>query len=336
MKYFRYFLFPLSVLYGCILSIRNFLYNHKFLKSKSYSVPVICVGNLNTGGTGKTPMIELLVRTLGEEYNLATLSRGYKRTTKGFIEVNAHHSSSDVGDEPLQFKNNFPDLKVAVDANRQRGISNLLRAYPKLDMILLDDAFQHRKVKPDFSIVLTTYKDLYVRDFVLPTGNLREFQTGAKRADMIIVTKCPKDLSRTEQKNIALQLRPKPYQKLLFSTIFYSEFVTNTLQKIDINSFNNFTLVTGIANPSPLVSHLKALDKKFSHEKFPDHHEFSAAEIQRLQKIPLLLTTQKDYMRLKTEFSTEKLFYLPIESRILNDPDSLKLNIEKQVFDHLE
>jgi tetraacyldisaccharide 4'-kinase len=175
-----------------------------------------------------------------------------------------------------------------------------------------------------------------VRDFVLPTGNLREFQTGAKRADMIIVTKCPKDLSRTKQKNIALQLRPKPYQKLLFSTIFYSEFVTNTLQKIDINSFNNFALVTGIANPSPLVSHLKALDKKFSHEKFPDHHEFSAAEIQRLQKIPLLLTTQKDYMRLKTEFSTEKLFYLPIESRILNDPDSLKLNIEKQVFDHLE
>jgi tetraacyldisaccharide 4'-kinase len=294
------------------------------------------VGNLNTGGTGKTPMIELLVRTLGEEYNLATLSRGYKRATKGFIEVNTNHSSSDVGDEPLQFKNNFPDLKVAVDANRQRGISNLLRAYPKLDMILLDDAFQHRKVKPDFSIVLTTYKDLYVRDFVLPTGNLREFQTGAKRADMIIVTKCPKDLSRTKQKNIALQLRPKPYQKLLFSTILYSEFVTNTLQKIDINSFNNFALVTGIANPSPLVHHLKALDKKFSHEKFPDHHEFSVAEIQRLQKIPLLLTTQKDYMRLKTEFSTEKLFYLPIESRILNDPDSLKLNIEKQVFDHLE
>jgi len=200
MKYFRYFLFPLSVLYGCILSIRNFLYNNSFLKSKSYSVPVISVGNLNTGGTGKTPMIELLVRTLGEEYSLATLSRGYKRTTKGFIEVNAHHSSSDVGDEPLQFKNNFPDLKVAVDANRQRGISNLLRAYPKLDMILLDDAFQHRKVKPDFSIVLTTYKDLYVRDFVLPTGNLREFQTGSKRADMIIVTKCPRDLSRTEQK----------------------------------------------------------------------------------------------------------------------------------------
>jgi tetraacyldisaccharide 4'-kinase len=294
------------------------------------------VGNLNTGGTGKTPMIELLVRTLGEEYNLATLSRGYKRATKGFIEVNTNHSSSDVGDEPLQFKNNFPDLKVAVDANRQRGISNLLRAYPKLDMILLDDAFQHRKVKPDFSIVLTTYKDLYVRDFVLPTGNLREFQTGSKRADMIIVTKCPRDLSRTEQKDIALQLRPKPYQKLLFSTILYSEFVTNTLQKIDINSFNNFALVTGIANPSPLVHHLKALDKKFSHEKFPDHHEFSAAEIQRLQKLPLLLTTQKDYMRLKTEFSPEKLFYLPIESRILDHPDSLKLNIQKQLFKNLE
>jgi tetraacyldisaccharide 4'-kinase len=336
MKYFRYFLFPFSVLYGCILSIRNFLYNYKFLKSKSYSVPVICVGNLNTGGTGKTPMTELLVRSLSEDYSLATLSRGYKRITKGFIEVNANHSSYEVGDEPMQFKTNFPNLKVAVDTNRQRGISNLLSAYPNLEMILLDDAFQHRKVKPDFSIVLTTYNDLYVRDFVLPTGNLREFQTGAKRADMIIVTKCPKDLSRTEQKDIALQLRPKPYQKLLFSTILYSEFVTNTLQKIDINSFNNFTLVTGIANPSPLVSHLKALNKEFSHEKFPDHHEFSAAEIQRLQKTPLLLTTQKDYMRLKTEFSTEKLFYLPIESRILNDTDSLKLNIEKQVFDHLE
>jgi tetraacyldisaccharide 4'-kinase len=336
MKYFRYFLFPLSVLYGCVLSIRNFLFNRGFLKSKSFSVSLICVGNLNTGGTGKTPMIELLVRILGEDYRLATLSRGYKRTTKGYIEVNATHSSSDVGDEPLQFKKNFPDLKVAVDGNRQRGISNLLNAYPNLDMILLDDAFQHRKVKSDFSIVLTTYKDLYVRDFVLPTGNLREFQTGAKRADIIIVTKCPENLSRAEQKNIALQLRPKPYQKLLFSSISYSEFVTNTLQKIDINNFDNFALVTGIANPSPLVQHLRALDKKFSHEKFPDHHEFSAAEILRLQKSPLVLTTQKDYMRLKSEFSLEKLFYLPIESRILDHPDSLKSYIKEQLFDHLE
>jgi tetraacyldisaccharide 4'-kinase len=175
-----------------------------------------------------------------------------------------------------------------------------------------------------------------VRDFVLPTGNLREFQTGAKRADIIIVTKCPENLSRVEQKDIVLQLRPKPYQKLLFSSILYSEFVTNTLQKIDINSFDNFTLVTGIANPNPLVQYLKALDKKFNHEKFPDHHEFSAVEIRRLQKSPLVLTTQKDYMRLKPEFSLEKLFYLPMESRILNHPSSLKSYIKKQLFDRLE
>lgn len=331
MKYLRYFLFPFSVVYGCIISVRNFFYNVNIFESKSYAVPIICVGNLNTGGTGKSPMIELLIRTLKDNYQLATLSRGYKRTTSGFLEVETHHTTSEVGDEPLQFKTNFPEINVAVDANRRRGISKLLKTYPKLDLILLDDAFQHRKVKPDFTLLLTTYGDLYTKDFVLPTGNLREFQSGAKRAQIIIVTKCPASLSIEEQKKIFRQLKPKSHQRLLFSTILYSEFVTSKTEKEKLASFNDFTLVTGIANPKPLVSHLKSLDKNFDHIRFPDHHEFSESELESLQKKSKILTTQKDYMRLKSKLSTDQLYFLPIETQILNQPELL----EKYLKDYL-
>lgn len=332
MKFLRYLLFPFSVLYGCIMSIRNFLYNFNILQSKSYPVPVICVGNLSTGGTGKSPMIELLVRTLKDKYQLATLSRGYKRTTDGFLEVQPNHRSSEVGDEPLQFKINFPEITVAVDANRQRGISELLKKHPQLDLILLDDAFQHRKVKPSLSILLTTYNDLYTRDFILPTGNLREFQTGARRAQLIIVTKCPATLSKGEQNNLRQQLKPKPYQHLLFSAILYSDFVFSKTEREKLANFNDFTLVTGIANPKPLLSHLKLLDKNFEHIQFSDHHEFSESDLELLQKKSKLLTTQKDFMRLKSKLKTDQLFYIPIETQILNQPEFLKTYLEEALF----
>lgn len=324
MKFFRNLLFPFSVVYGCIMSIRNFFYNVNIFKSKSYPIPIICVGNLNTGGTGKSPMLELLIRTLQEKHKLATLSRGYKRTTSGFLEVHSHHTSSEVGDEPLQFKTNFPEITVAVDANRQRGISELLQNYPDFDLILLDDAFQHRKVKANLNILLTTYSDLYTKDFVLPTGNLREFQTGAKRAQIIIVTKCPPTLSIEEQKNIFKQLKPKSYQKLLFSTILYSEFVSSKIENLKLVSFNDFTLVTGIANPKPLVNHLKSMHKNFNHIEFPDHHEFSESDLEKLQEKSKILTTQKDYMRLKSKLKTDELYYISIETRILNQPELLQ------------
>lgn len=332
MKFLRYFLFPFSVLYGCMMSVRNFLYNINSLKSKSFPVPIICVGNLNTGGTGKSPMIELLMKTLKDKHQLATLSRGYKRITDGFLEVQPHHTSSEVGDEPLQFKINFPEITVAVDANRQRGISELLKKHPQLDLILLDDAFQHRKVKPSLSILLTTYDDLYTKDFVLPAGNLREFPAGARRAQLIIVTKCPATLSAEEQTKIRQQLQPKPHQHLLFSTIFYSDFVKSETERVELASFDDFSLVTGIANPKPLVSHLKSLHKNFEHIQYPDHHEFSESELEKLRKKSKLLTTQKDFMRLKSKLKTDQVFYIPIETQILNQPGFLENYLEEALF----
>jgi tetraacyldisaccharide 4'-kinase len=313
------------------MSIRNFLYNVNLFKSTTFDVPVICVGNLNTGGTGKSPMIELLVRTLSPEYRIATLSRGYKRKTSGFLEVKPSHNSLEVGDEPLQFKTNFADLIVAVDEDRRRGISSLLKRYPKLEVILLDDAFQHRKVKPKFSILLTTYKDLYSKDFVLPTGNLREFKTGAKRADLIIVTKCPQSLTEEQGFEIGKQIRPKTHQTLLFSSIFYSDFVITQGKRIALRDFDNFCLVTGIANPKPLVDHLSQKQKSFDHLKFPDHHEFSEKELDLLQQKERILTTQKDYMRLKSKLDVQNLYYLPIESKILTQPLALKDLLKKHL-----
>ncbi|MBZ9620589.1 tetraacyldisaccharide 4'-kinase [Psychroflexus lacisalsi] len=331
MKYLRYLLFPFSVLYGCVMAIRNFLYNVDILKSKSYPIPIICVGNLNTGGTGKSPMIELLIRFLKDNYNLATLSRGYKRVTSGFLEVELSHTTSEVGDEPLQFKTNFPEITVAVDENRQRGISELLDKYPQLDVILLDDAFQHRKVKPSLSILLTTYGDLYTQDFILPTGNLREFQTGAKRAELIIVTKCPGKLSFDEQEKIFRHLKLKSYQKLFFSTIVYSECATSRTESVEIANFDDFTLVTGIANPKPLVSHLKSIGKTFEHIQFSDHYEFTENDLELLKKQSKILTSQKDFMRLKSKFELKNLYYLPIETQIMNQPEAFQNFMKNQI-----
>ncbi len=319
MKYFRYLLFPFSVLYGSVLAIRNLLYSLGVLKSTSYSTPIICVGNLSTGGTGKSPMIEFLINALKTDYKVATLSRGYKRTTKGFIVVKSRHLSHEVGDEPLQFKTNFPEITVAVDANRRRGISNLLKNEPELDLILLDDAFQHRKVKPDLTILLSTYGDIYVEDFVLPTGNLREFAVGAKRAQLIVITKCPPNLSDEEQVRLRKLIRPKPHQLLLFSTIVYSDFILRRSTKLELSTFDDFTLITGIANPLPLVKHLKSLGKTFKHLAFPDHHEFSETELKTIIRQTRILTTQKDFMRLKSYSEIDELYYIPIEIQLLDE-----------------
>lgn len=322
MKFIRYLLFPFSVLYGCVLAIRNFLFDYEFLESKSFPVPVISVGNLNMGGTGKSPMIEFLISQLQSQFTIATLSRGYKRTTEGFLEVKPYHKTSEVGDEPLQFKTNFPAIVVAVDANRQRGISKLLQLKPEIDLILLDDAFQHRKVKPNFSILLTAFQDLYTDDFVLPTGNLREFSSGAKRADVVVVTKCPNSISSVHQSSIRNQLRLQPHQHLFFSTIVYSDAVCSGGNETEkLSNFDDFTLVTGIANPKPLVKYLNTLNKNFKHIQFSDHHEFSEEDLSGLKKQSKLLTTQKDYMRLKSKLNTDFLFYLPIENKIINDSE---------------
>ena len=331
MPNFRKLLYPFSMLYKAITGTRNMLYDHDILKSEAYDFPVICVGNLNTGGTGKSPMIEYLLRILTENYKTATLSRGYKRESEGFKLVNIKDSAKLVGDEPLQFKNKFPKSLIAVDANRKEGIAELKKESP--EVILLDDAFQHRRVTAGFNILLTAYNDMYIDDLLLPGGNLRESITGAARADVIIVTKCPEELSASEMDEIERKLKPLSHQKVYFTSILYADKVYSKSRTFDLKevSSEKFTLVTGIANPNPLLEylHTNALDLK--HLKFPDHHNFSESEIGQLEKLSGVLTTEKDYMRLKNRLSLEKLFYLPIEVHFLKGEE----NFDRQIFDFI-
>lgn len=313
----RKLLFPLSVVYDGVTFVRNRLYDWNILEGSSYDTPIICVGNLSVGGTGKSPMIEYIISLLKDDYRVAVLSRGYKRATTGFLLVEKHHTVSDVGDEPLQFKNKFPQIIVAVDADRRRGIKNL---EAHADVILLDDAFQHRKVKPFFTVLLTTYNNLYIRDLVLPAGNLRESKREATRADVIVVTKCPENLPYSEQQQIQYDLKPAPDQHIYFSSISYATVLQGSsgIKHLEYLSDIEFTLVTGIANPAPLVSYLEEMKLNFNHTSFSDHHNFTAKEIEELDQHKIILTTEKDFMRLKDKIQKAALYYLPISTSFLN------------------
>lgn len=302
------------------MSARNYLYEMGVFKSTEYRFPIINVGNLTTGGTGKTPMIEYLICFLKDDYALAVLSRGYGRKTKGYLEVSTGHTATDVGDEPLQFKRKFPEVTVAVCSDRRSGIAKLKN---KADIILLDDAFQHRKVKASTNILLTAYGDLYIDDYMLPTGNLREPRKGARRADIIIVTKCPQPVPYAHLQEIEYRLPLGNLQEIYFSRIGYDDNLYGKTEKLPLSYLlgKPFTLVTGIAKPEPLVQFLKAKNFQFEHLRFPDHHAFSASEIENLQKQELIITTEKDYMRLEGKVEKFALYYLPIRTEILKDQD---------------
>lgn len=317
MKILRKLLFPFSLIYGAITAIRNKLFDIGWLKSHAYNLPIICVGNLSTGGTGKSPMVEKLIGFLMQDNKVAVLSRGYKRKTKGFREVLVNSSVEEVGDEPLQFKRKFPHVSVAVCEERSVGIEKLKN---NSDVIILDDAFQHRKVQPSKTILLTSYGNLYVDDCVLPAGNLREPKAGADRADILVVTKCPENVSSTEMTSIEKRLHPKPHQKVFFTKIVYSEMIKNYHKTVPLGHLKNknFILVTGIANPKPLVEFLEGHNLNFTHKIFPDHHHFTPSEINSLDKEEIILTTEKDFMRLEPTINKAALYYLPIEISFLN------------------
>lgn len=333
MNRFRKLLFPFAIVYGWVVSIRNFLYDKQWLSftSVSYKKPIICVGNLSVGGTGKTPMIEWLVAHLKDNHELAVLSRGYGRTTSGYLQVESNLDASQTGDEPLQFKQKFPSLRVAVCEDRKTGINNLL---PQADIILLDDAFQHRKVTPGFSILLTAFDDLFFEDYFLPAGNLRESRKGAARADIMVVTKCPDKVSYARLQEITFLLNLLPHQKVYFSKIGYADTIVGVSESLPLAYLKDkpFTLVTGIANPDPLVLFLNQQGFSFTHKKYADHHRFSAAEISELKKDDLIITTEKDYMRLQAPLGKYALYYLPIKTIILNKQEMfLKQTIDKAI-----
>jgi len=332
MNLLRKILIPFSLLYGGIAALRNYFYDQGWFKSKSYNKPVVCVGNLSVGGTGKSPMIEYLLEYLVKDYRVAVLSRGYKRRTKGFREVQVGSTSQEVGDEPLQFKQNFPKVTIAVCANRQEGIEKL---QDKADVILLDDAFQHRKVRASTNILLTPFNDLYIHDLVVPAGNLREFRVGAKRADIIVVTKCPEKVPYATLQKIQLKIKLGDHQKIYFSKIGYEETIHGPTEKLPLKYLRDkkFTLVTGIARPKPLVDFLERKQFTFNHNKYPDHHEFSATEVAKLRKNEIILTTEKDYMRLQPKLGKFAIYYLPIKTIILREQGSF---FRKTILDSID
>ncbi|HIP49782.1 MAG TPA: tetraacyldisaccharide 4'-kinase [Lutibacter sp.] len=335
----RKLLYPLSVLYEGITHVRNKLYDKEILKSNEFGIPTILVGNLRVGGTGKTPQVIYLINLLKDAYKVAVLSRGYKRKTTGFILASNTSTSKDIGDEPYQFYKKFPKLLVAVDEDRTHGINKLQELSNPPDVIILDDAFQHRKIQAGFSILITAYDDLYINDSHLPSGNLRENIKGANRADVIIVSKCPDNLTEEEEYQTAVKLQPTLKQIIFFTKIIYADFIQNSNDKISLSDLVDYTilLVTGIANPKPLVKFLESKKINFEHISFPDHHNLKTSEINRINKKldtienknKLILSTEKDYVRIFD--SLENLYFLVIETTFINH----QKDFDKLIIDYV-
>jgi tetraacyldisaccharide 4'-kinase len=335
----RLFLTPFAFIYHLITSVRNRLFDWKLLPSERYPVPVICVGNLSVGGAGKTPLTEYLIRLLQQPYRVATLSRGYKRTTKGFVLAKANCTAEETGDEPCQIKHKFPDITVAVDANRRRGMQRLL-ALPlegRPHVVLLDDAMQHRYVSPSLTIMLTAYDHLYYDDRLLPAGNLRESAQAVDRADIVVVTKCRADVQPAALQAIEKKMSLKANQRLYFSTIAYHQAEPlfpsgrlSTCSLSEISSGEEILLIAGIAHPQPLVDRMKSYTGNIRICTFPDHHSFSAPDIRQMDRLFRKMTsptrkiicTEKDAMRLKTSAYLPDewkpfLYYLPVSVAFL-------------------
>ncbi len=340
MNSLRKILFPFSILYGLITGARNYAFDKGILTSRTFDLPIIAVGNLSVGGTGKSPMIEYLIRLFSRELNLAVLSRGYGRSTKGFYLANDKICAREIGDEPFQFYHKFPDIKVAVDEKRVNGVEQLIKTDPGLELILLDDAFQHRYVKAGFYIMLTAYDDLYINDFMLPAGNLRESRSGSRRAQVIIVSKCPHNLSIQKREAILKRIRPSADQQVFFSSIKYASSVMNetSSKSLDELSGSRVALVTGIANSLPLENYLKSKAINFEHIKFSDHQAIEKKELDKILKVldgfrdeqKIVITTEKDYVRSFMDIDLP-VYYLPIETDILDDGEKFNEIIQAYV-----
>ena len=321
-----------SIPFSLVTEIRNFLYNIGVLKSHQFNIPIISIGNLVLGGSGKTPTIEYLVRLLSYNYKVAVLSRGYGRKSTGFILADTNSDASLIGDEPMQYFRKFKNIIVSVDSNRVRGINKLINLNLKPEVVLLDDAFQHRKVKPGISILLTDFNNLYSEDNIFPLGNLRESIGNANRADIIIVTKCDKNINKDQKRHIIQKLNIGDNQKIYFSSIKYSKMLYDKESSKLLSEFKNikFTLVTGIADSSHLINYLNDSGYNFNHILFKDHHDFSNSDIIKIDRNNLIITTEKDYVKLFTKI-TSSLYYLPIEFVIDNEVD-----FSKQILDYIQ
>jgi tetraacyldisaccharide 4'-kinase len=322
-------LYPFSILFGLITDIRNILYDSRILHSKKFRIPVICIGNITVGGTGKTPHTEYIINLLRKEFRVAVLSRGYKRRSKGFRIVTSSSTVRETGDEPLQISVKFPDIIVAVDRKRRHGIETIIKEFPEINVVLLDDGFQHRSVIPGLSIILTDYNRLITRDYLMPYGRLRENGKNRRRADIIIISKTPEETTESVMAEIKDEIKTHSGQKLFFTQILYNNLLPlfeNTaspkgLFPVSGNKDYGVVLITGIAVPEPLLLFIKKQFREVIHLDFPDHHYFSEIDFERIKSAwntlksqeKILITTEKDSVRLK-EFANiedplKKAFY---------------------------
>ena len=331
LKSFRYLLFPISILYGLVVKIRNWLFDKNILKSAHFNFPIICVGNLAIGGTGKTPMVEYLVTLLKDQYKIATLSRGYKRKTKGFGIANENTTALEIGDEPMQFHQKFPGITVSVGEERLVAIPQLLHEVPDTELILLDDAFQHRQVRAGLNIVLTDYTNLYTRDLFVPAGDLRDTRQSAFRADIIIVTKCKENLGEVEKNALIKELEPTVNQSVFFTTIAYAQpYHLFDKTAMDLTQGMDLLLVCGIANPKPMQEYVSFKVASYDMLSYPDHHIFSIDDMDEIKKQfaaitsdnKIIITTEKDAVRLQkfeNKLQQFPIYVLPISHVFLFD-----------------
>ncbi len=338
-KCLQYVLTPFSWLYGFGVYVRNKLFDWGILKETSFSVPVVGVGNITVGGTGKTPHVEYILECLRYKRNIAVLSRGYKRKTRGFIVASAKSTPDSIGDEPLQIYEKFGGtVKVAVCESRVKGVRELIKQFPKIDLIVLDDSFQHRYIKPKVNIMLMDYSHPVYSDNILPLGRMRESSDAKYRADMVITTKCPSDVSALDMRIVSKRLELMPYQKLYFSTFDYGGLIpvfpddcTERVLLTDLTADDTVILLTGVANPRPFVNHFRSYPFKKKVLHFPDHHDFKKSDLHEIQKKftsasgnrKVIITTEKDAMRISHNpyFPVELrplIFYIPIGVRMLD------------------
>ncbi len=342
------FLYPLSLIYGAVTYIRNFLYNTEILPSVEFSIPVICVGNITVGGTGKTPHTEYLAGLLRENFRVSTLSRGYKRKTRDFRIATLSSLVNEIGDEPLQILHKFPDVLVTVDRDRVHGVRKILEERPETEVIILDDGYQHRRITPGFSILLSDFDRLIVRDYLLPYGNLRESKDNMRRADIILITKSPENISPIQRRLIVKEVDKAPYQNLYFTSLIYKDLLPvfdipereKDHSKISLSGDCGVVLITGIANPSPLKEHIEKTAGEIVHFCYPDHYNFKEKDIINIlsafndlkSTTKYLITTEKDAVRLREFTNIAKpirsvFYYIPVEVYFLND--------DKNEFDNL-
>jgi tetraacyldisaccharide 4'-kinase len=331
LRSFRLFLFPLAIIYGAVIKTRNLLYNKNIIKSVEFNLPIICVGNISVGGTGKSPMVDYLVKLLKQQYEIATLSRGYKRRTSGYLLANEKSTDIEIGDEPMQFHLGHPEIAVAVGEKRIEAIPQLLYDRPQTKLIILDDAFQHREIFAGLNIVLTDHANLYTRDFFLPTGDLRDERASMKRAQVIVVTKCPLNLTEHDRFKLIKELSPEPEQQLFFTGIHYGKpYHLVSGEKIELNKEMEVMLICGIANPLPLTQYIHEHTKTYDAMFFSDHHLFSIDDLTAVknrfdflsEKNKIILTTEKDAVRLikfKELLMDTPIYVIPISLEFLFD-----------------